>query len=460
VDLLIINGTIVTPTEMISADVAITGGKIVDIGKGTQLHQAEQLIDAEGKILLPGIIDTHVHFRDPGFPQREDFESGSRAAAAGGITTVVDMPNSVPTVVEPQTVKAKAELCEKKSHVDFGLYGGAGTESLGRIKEIAEAGILAFKTLLANYPTPGREPEFVGLHLKNDESLIDVISEVSKTGVVHVFHAETDFLIRHEVERLKNLGRTDPVAHVESRPSYAEVDAISRIVLVGREFNDKMHIAHMSSEGGTEVVRTFKSKGLGVTAETCVHYLLMTRKHMESLGTRAKIQPPLRDEADQNALWQGLNDGTIDSVCSDHSPFTDEEKNRDIWQALPGAPDMENMLPLMLTSVSDGKISINRLSEVSSTNPAKIFGIYPRKGAIQVGSDGDVTIVDLKATKKISSETMETKGRTQTIFDGWDVKGLPIYTIVRGKVVMREGRVEGKPGTGRWIARSVVASNR
>ena len=460
VDLLIKSGTIVTPTDMFSADVAVADGKIVAIGKGTHLQGADQLINAEGKFLLPGVIDTHVHFRDPGFPQREDFESGSRAAASGGITMVVDMPNSVPTVVEPGTVKMKAETCEKKSLVDFGLYGGAGTRSLGKIKAVADAGVLAFKTLLANYPTPGREPEFIGLHLEKDESLIDVSKEVAETGVVHVFHAETDFLIRHEVERLKRMGRTDPLAHVESRPAYAEVDAISRIVMVGREYNDKVHIAHMSSEGGTDLIRATKSQGTRVTAETCTHYLLMTRKYMETLGTRAKIQPPLRDPSDQAALWQGLNDGTIDSICSDHSPFTEEEKNRDIWQALPGAPDMENMVPLMLNSVKEGRISLNRLAEVSSVNPAKIFGIYPRKGAIQVGSDADITIVDLKAKKEISSDAMETKARKHTIFEGWKVIGWPVFTVVRGNVVMRDGHVVGKPGTGRWITLSETAGQK
>lgn len=446
------NGSIVTPERIVRADVGISfDGKIVAIGDLSPFGSPGKVIDAEGKFVLPGAIDTHVHLRDPGFPEREDFESGTRAAAAGGITTVVDMPNSVPTVVTTDALKQKAAHCETRAVVDFGLYAGAGTDSVQAIGELASAGAMAFKTLMANFPTPGREREFLGLHLKRDDSIIDVVRAVAKTGVIHVFHCETDYMIRHEVERLRNDGRLDPLAHVESRPAFAEADAVARVLILAAALGDHAHIAHMSTSEGVNLVRDAKARHQRVSCETCAHYLLLTDKDMNSLKTKAKIQPPLRDKATQQALWDGLNSGVIDSICSDHSPFTTEEKNRDIWTALPGAPDMENMIPLMLDSVNEGRLTLTKLVEVSSSNPARLFGMKDRKGSMRVGSDADMIIVDMKLEKKIRAESMQTKGKSSTIFDGRKVKGWPVLTIVRGQTVFQDSDVVGKAGSGKWI---------
>jgi allantoinase len=457
-DIVVRGGIVITSRELSRMDVGIVEGKVVLLGSSSHFPVADKSIDATGKLVLPGAIDTHVHFRDPGFPDREDFQSGTRAAAAGGVTTVVDMPNTVPTVVEGETLKRKAESCQKKAHVDFGLYAGAGTDSISRIPELAVAGAIAFKTLMANYPTPGREPEFRGLHLKSDDSIIDVIEAVAKTGITHVFHCETDYMIRHEVERMKAQGRKDPVAHVDSRPSYAEADAISRVLLLGRTYEDRVHVAHMSTSEGVELIQNEKKHGSRVSCETCAHYLLLTRSDMNRLGTKAKIQPPLRDEATQEALWNGINNGTIDSLCSDHSPFTLEEKNRDIWNALPGAPDLENMIPLMLDSVNRGRLAITKLVEISSERPAKIFQMFPKKGHLDIGADADLIIVDMKLEKPIRAEKMQTRGRESTIFDGRVVKGWPIMTMVRGQVLMKDSEIMGSPGQGEWITPNLKPS--
>ncbi|MDA4130468.1 MAG: dihydroorotase family protein [Thaumarchaeota archaeon] len=450
-EVVIRGGTVVSSRDLFRIDLGISEGKIAIMGNSSHFPSSDKYIDATDKLVIPGAIDTHVHFRDPGFPEREDFESGTKAAAAGGVTTVVDMPNSVPTVVEVETLRKKAESCQKKAFTDFGLYAGAGTDALPRIPELAKGGALAFKTLMTNYPTPGREAEFRGLHLKMDDSIIDVMEAVGGTGLTHVFHCETDYMIRHEVERLKSQGRNDPVAHVDSRPSFAEADAIARILILSRALDSRIHVAHMSTSEGVDLVRNEKKHRSRVSCETCVHYLLLTRKDMERLGTRAKIQPPLRDAATQEALWGGINDGTIDNICSDHSPFTLEEKNRDIWSALPGAPDMENMIPLMLKAVNIGKLEITKLVEISSERPAKIFQMYPRKGQLGVGADADVTLVDMKLEKVIRAEKMQTKGRDSTIFDGVSVKGWPVLTMVRGQTVMENGKIIGSPGVGKWI---------
>jgi len=451
VDLLIVGGKIVMPHGILKADVAVDRGRIVSVSKPSHSPKAAQKIRANGRLILPGAIDCHVHFRDPGFPNREDFESGTRAAAAGGITTVIDMPNTSPAVSNARIFSEKRKRAQRKALVNFGLFAGAGSGNIGELQSLMRAGAMAFKTLMMNVPPAGRENEFGEIHLKRDRDIVDVIQAASRTGLTHVFHAETDGLIQREIDKLRSHGRNDAFAHVESRPSYAEADAVNRVIAIGKVYNDRVHIAHMSSSEGVELVRSAKTTYSGVTAETCPHYLLLTKHDMKRLGSLAKIQPPLREKSHQESLWRGLEDGTIDIVCSDHSPFTEEEKSmkkRSIWDVLPGAPDMENAVPLMLNCVNKSRLSIFRLVEIFSTNVSKIFGLFPRKGVIAVGSDADITIVDLKKEKTISASRMQTKGRENTLFDGIRVRGVPTQTIVRGKLVMDEGRIIGKAGYG------------
>ena len=453
IDLVIEGGKLVTHHELLDVDLAIDNGRVVGLGKASHFPTPAKVIHAEGKFVLPGAIDCHVHFRDPGFPQREDFQSGTSAAAAGGITTVIDMPNTAPSVWNAQVFREKRDSVKGRAVVDYALYACAGTDSVHEIASLAKEGAVAFKTLMTNVPPRGREQEFYGIHLKSDSDILDVMEAVAKTGLTHTFHAETDCIVQREVGRLQKKGRMDALAHTESRPNYVEADAIAHTIIVGHEFGDYVHVAHMSTHEGVELVRQAKSRGFHVTSETCAHYLFLTRHDMKRLGTLAKIQPPLRERRDQDSLWGGINDGTIDIICSDHSPFTKAEKRRNIWRALPGAPDMENMIPLMLHAINLGKLSIPKLVEISSRNVAKIFGLYPKKGALKVGSDADVIIVDMKAKRKIRADQMHTKAKNNTIFEGWKVKGLPVMTIVRGEVVMEQGRIVGNRGHGDWQPR-------
>lgn len=453
-DLVVKNARIVAPLGVIKGGVGVHAGKISEVFGTSKSPAGDRVIEAEGRFLLPGLIDAHVHFRDPGTPHREDFESGTRAAAAGGVTTVLEMPISTPSVHNGEILRRRIGAVKGKAVVDFAFYGAAGADNVEEIASLAEAGAIAFKTFMTS-PPPGREREYEGLCAPDRDSLLRVIKAVRETGLRLSVHAEDSGAVNTLIEKLKREGRKDPMAHVESRPSHVEEEAIARLISLARDVGTPIHIAHMSTMGGVQLVRDAKASGQNLTAETCPHYLLLTSEAMEEYGPYAKINPPLRGAEDVDALWRAVNDGTIDIIASDHAPYTREEKDvgwKDIWRALSGTPQIELMLPLLLTEVRRGRISLERLVEVTSEAVARTFGIFPMKGAIQVGSDADLVIADLEAEGEIDAERLYTKARDITIYHGWGVQGMPTTTIVRGEVVMEGGDVVGEPGHGRFIS--------
>lgn len=453
-DLVIKNGKIVTPYDIFDGGIGVDEGKIVIIAKDDKLPKADNVIDANGNLVLPGLIDAHVHFREPGNEQREDFESGTKAAAAGGVTTVFEMPVSTPAVSSAEILEKRRNILKRKAVVDFALYGGAGTHNINEIPNLAKAGAISFKTFM-HKPPKGREMEYMGVYVTDDGSLFEVFKTVALTKLPISIHCENDALIEYMVERLKKAGRKDAMAHVESRPNFVEADAISKVIILSKAAGARAHIAHLSTEEGVQMIKQAKASGQMLTAETCPQYLLLTAEIMKKVGPYAKINPPLRSEKDNEALWKGLENGIIDIIASDHAPFTKEEKDigiHDIWKAQSGSPQIETMLPLLLTKVNEGKISIQKLVKVTSENVAKIFNIYPKKGIIQIGSDADFVIVDINREAKISVEKMYSKAKDLTIYNGWRVKGLPIATIVRGEIVMKDGEVIGKLGYGDFIS--------
>lgn len=453
VDLVIKEGKMVTPSGVFDAGIAIDDGKIVSIAKEPGLPKADKVVDAKGNLILPGVIDAHVHTRDPGTEWREDFESGTKAAAAGGITSVLEMPISMPAVSSVAIFNRRRDILSKKAVIDFGLYGGFGTHNIDEICGLAKAGAVGYKTLMVK-PPPEREKEFRGIYVTGEGSLFQALQEVAKTGLPCSIHAENDEVIEKKIEELKKAGRNDPMAHVESRPNFVEAQAIYTVISFCRATGARGHIAHMSTSEGVELVRESKRHARHVTAETCPQYLTMTAETMKKMGPYAKINPPLRSQDDVDALWRGLNDGTVDIIASDHAPYTKQEKDvgwTSIWNAFAGAPQLETMLPLMLTKVNEGRIPLYRLVQVMSESVAKLFGLYPKKGCLQVGSDGDVVIVDLKKEGEIESSSMYTKARDVTLYDGWHVKGMPVATILRGMPIMEGGVVLGKPGLGEFM---------
>lgn len=442
VDLVVKNGTIATPQETFSGGVAIDEGKIVALGASSAMPAADRTIDATGLFVLPGVIDGHVHFREPGFEYKEDLHTGTTAAAAGGVTTILDMPNVNPPTADASSFNLKLGLAKQKAVVDFGIFGVVMPTNVDKIQELASLGAIGYKIFMGetvgNLPSP------------DDWELVLAFKEIAKTGLRVGVHAENRAITTHLVNQFKAQGRMDPLAHLESRPSISEAEAMTRAITFTRPYGTKLHIFHMSSEEGVQIMQEAKERGLPVTAETCPHYLLVDGQTIQKLGAMLKMNPPVRSGGHAKALWSGLKTGAVDMIATDHSPHTKEEKSRpSIWEAIAGWPGVETSVPLILNEVNKGTLSINELTKYMSENPAKVWGMYPQKGSLAVGSDGDLTVVDLKATATIKAEKLHSKNKL-TPFDGWTVKGQPVYSIVGGRVAMERGDVH-EDGRGKFI---------
>ena len=443
-DLVIRNSRLFTPEGIISGGLGIKSGIISIISNDSNLPKADRVIDAKERLVIPGLFDTHVHFRSPE-SDIEGFESGSRAAASTGITTVFDMPGSNPGVISRSALSNKVKHLSNSSIVDYGLYAGIGENNLNSVSELSESGAIAFKTFM----TPS-----ASYSVNSDHSLYDLLTRVSKTNLRACFHAENPDLINFFTDNLQSQDRSDPMAHPESRPNIVEYESISKILHLSKSTQTNVHIVHMSTKEGVLLFEAAKKNDQNVSVETCPQYLVLDQDLMRTHGPHAKINPPLRTPDDQAALWRGLQNGTIDIITSDHAPHPGSSKDLgwdDIWASPPGSPGVEATTPIMLTAVNNGKISIERLISVMSTAPAKIFNLFPKKGVLQIGSDADIVILDMKSEYKLQSENLHTKVKDGFLYDGWKVKGKPIFTIVRGNIVMEDGDVIGKPGWGEFL---------
>jgi len=444
VDLVVKGGKIVTSNTIIDGCVAIDDGKIVAIGKDAIMPKANKTIDASGKFVLPGIIDAHVHFREPGLEYKEDFRTGSMAAAAGGVTCVVDMPNVVPPTQDAQTFRLKLERATQKSLVDFAILGVVIPTNIDKIQELAREGVIGYKIFMGetvgNLPSP------------DDWELIMAFEEIAKTGLRVCVHAENRSITSHLVNEFKKAGRTDPLAHLESRPAISEEEAIMRAVVFTKPFKTKLHIVHVSSKNGVEAIKIAKQMGLPVTGETCPHYLLLDGvEALKKFGSLVKMNPPVRTLDHAEALWDGLKTGILEMIATDHSPHSKEEKFKDnIWEAIAGWPGVETMLPLMLNEVNKGRLTLQEVVKYMSEGPAKVWDMYPQKGCLEIGADGDLTIVDLSKKHVIKAENLHSKSKL-TPFDGWTVTGMPIYTIVGGRIVMEDGQLYEDNGRGKFV---------
>lgn len=442
-DLVVRNGIVYTPYGLINASIGVEDGKIVWIGKG--IPGGERVLDVEGKLVLPGMIDMHVHFRDPGSPEREDFKTGTMSAAAGGVTTVAEMPNTTPPVISAERFREKRRIVEERAYVDFALVAGAGSMSKDEIKPLAMEGAIAYKMFMIS--------RFKELAV-SDADMLDNLSLIAETGLPCLVHAENEELVSRGIEKARSLGRRDPLAHSEFRPPIAEAEATFRAILLAAEASAHLHICHMTSSEALDFLLWAKDRGVKVTGETSPCYLFLSRDDLRRLGPYGKVDPPLRGPEDQKALWKALRSGLLDVVASDHAPYTKEEKEKgwiDIFEAPSGSVGVETTLPLMLDSVNRGLISLERMVEVFSTNPARILGLYPKKGCISIGSDADLVVVDPSAEFEIRGENLHSKQKI-TPFEGYKGRGKPVITIVRGEVIWEDEEIVGRPGYGRFLS--------
>jgi len=451
-DLAIKSDKIFVDGRLIDCYIGVKDGIITAISK--EKLEAEKVIDAKGKMVLPGTVDPHVHIRAPGHDERETFESGTKDAALGGVTTVIEMPFASPPPHSPEIVKNRMNVADKEVVVDIAFYGAAGTDCLDDVIPCSKSGIVAFKTFL-HEALPGRAKEFIGLTAPNTGDQYELMEKITQTGVMIGFHAENNDMINKNIARLRSEGKISPIYHGRSRPPVVEIETAAKILLFAEKIGTKVEICHISTPEVVGLANRAKSKGVYVVAETCPHYLFLNENALNEVGVFAKCNPPLRSEEERLKMWEFVRDGSIDIIGSDHAPYTKEEKERggeDIFTPPAGFPGLSTRLPLLFTAVKEGKMELDRMVELICENPAKIFGLFPKKGTIALGSDADFVIFDPDKKDVISKDRMFTKCRDSAlVYEGWEVYGKPEKTIVRGKVVFDNGEITVSPGYGEII---------
>ena len=456
-DLLVKNGTIVTSKEEFSGNIYIKNGKIAAITNDELKDGVKEIVDAAGKYVFPGFIDTHVHSRDPGATYKEDFYHSTQAAAAGGVTTIFEMPNTNPPINNAANFQKQVANLQGKAFVDFGIWAIClGHTNLKEYEELQRAGVVGFKffwgyavhsktfQLMYNYK-PGMDdviPPFT------DGEVYEMFEEVAKTGQIFAIHAENNELIQTLTKRVEDRNGSTYLDLLEGRPSLAEELTIQSGIAMAKKTGARLHILHVSSAEGIEHVRQAQKEGYPITAETCPHYLFLSAEDYDNIGPQMKVFPPVKFKKDQEALWEALHDGTISLVCSDHAPHTEEEKDGDLWSIPAGMCGVETLVPLMLNAVNEGKITIHDAARLLSEGPAQLFKLA-NKGAIRVGADADLTIVDMTKESMIKRDQLHSKSKV-TAYDGFNIKGVPVQTIVRGNTVMKDGEIIGQP-TGNLI---------
>lgn len=448
----------VSPQGRQRVDVLCEDGRVRALFAPNEAPAAEEEIDATGLLVFPGFIDPHVHSRDPGATHKEDFAHSTRSAAAGGVTTVLEMPNTVPPVSDVATLKERAEQHARVAAVDFGLWGlSLGGQNLDELPGMIEEGAVGVKlfwgyalnrkTKQLVYNTTDEPPENLIPPPENGE-VLRIFEVMAETGGLFAAHCEDKEVLEEAQRSLKN-GVKSYEDLLASRPDTAEAATIALGAEFARSTGCRFHVVHTSSAHGLETVRAAQKRGIEITAETCPQYLTLTDEAYEKVGPLMKVYPPVRRAADQAALWEGVRDGAISSIGSDHAPHTVEEKQQDLGVAPAGAVGVETIGPLMVDAALRGNISVERLSWALSEGTARLYGLYPRKGVIRPGSDADLTLVDPDGESEISNERLHSK-QPATPWDGTRLRGSLKATVLRGNVVMRDGEPVGEP-TGRFV---------
>ncbi len=452
-DHIIRNGRVVTSSTEYTANIYIKAGKIAAITEEELEGNAKEITDATGLCVLPGLIDTHVHSRDGGATYKEDFYHSTQAAAAGGITTIFEMPNTNPTINSVENFKKQVDNFHSKAHVNFGVWGIClGSLNNKNLLQLSDAGVIGFKyfwgyavnkhtfQLVYNY---SEDMENV-IPPCDDGEVFEMFEEVAKTGQTFGIHAENSDLINHLTKRLERSANNDYDTFLASRPNLAEELTIQTGIAMAKQTGARLHILHVSTAEGVELIREAQREGYPITAETCPHYLFLSNEDYTKIGPVMKVYPLVKFKKDQDAIWDGIKDGTISFVCSDHAPHTADEKDGDLWSIPAGMCGVETLAPLMLNAVSEGKITLQQLVALLSENPAKQFNIFPQKGTIQVGADADITIVDMNKKHVIKTKDLHSKSKI-TAYDGFRITGMPVKTIVHGITVMNKGDIISEP---------------
>lgn len=451
-ELLIKGGTVVTATESFPADVAVDGGKIVAIGRDLAVN-AEKVVDATGKLVLPGALDAHTHMAMPfgGTVSADSYLAGTRAAVCGGVTTIFDYPVQHKGETILGLIGSKKEVLEKEACCDYAFHCCItdlnGGEILDEMEQAVEEGITSFKCFLV-YKKEGM--------MVDDGMLARLLLRAKELGAMINVHAENPDLIDLRTEQYLKEGKTSAWYHYMSRPEFVEAEADKRVVHWASHLDTPVYIVHMADKEGLEACIKAKSEGHDILVETCPQYLEFTCDvYKREDGRNFVCSPPMKGQESQEALWTAIKSGMIDTVATDHCPFQSYEKDwgKDNFTKIPnGCAGVENLYPYMLDAANSGKITFERAVELCSTNVAKIFGC-DNKGAIAVGKDADIVIYDKDKDFTISVSNMHSD-YDHTIWEGKKLHGYPVQTYLRGKLVYDNGDFVGTPGMGDYVKRS------
>jgi dihydroorotase (multifunctional complex type) len=445
-DLVISAGTLVSSRGQRPADIGLAGERIAAIAEpGALAGRGAATLAAGALLVLPGLIDGHVHFRSPGLEHEEDWLSGSRAAVMGGVTSVLEMPNTVPPTATVEAAQAKLALGAARAYCDFGIFGLLG-ENSAAVAELAASGlVVGIKAFLG--PTTGDIPS------PSDDALRAGLTAARAAGLRTVFHAEAADVVAQATAAVRAAGRDDARAHLDARPVGAEVAAIERIGRLLVETGAAGHIAHLTSAEGLAAVERWRVTGADLTCELTPHHALLGLDAYDRFGGLAKVNPPIRGETHPAVLLAALADGRIDCLASDHAPHALADNQRpSIWDVPAGFCGVETLLPLLLTEVAAGRLPIEALVRATSERPAQVWGLWPRKGALEIGADADLTLVDPQHAGVVRAAELHGKNNASP-WEGRATTGAAVATIVRGRIAMRDGELLGGPGWGAPINR-------
>lgn len=459
------NGRVVMPDGLIDADILCSDGRIAALLEPAAQVASDEQLDAAGQLVFPGFIDPHVHSRDPGMTHKEDFHHSTLGALVGGVTTVLEMPNAVPPVDSVEVFRDRRAHHEQLAWTDFGLWGLAlGDANLDQIAPLFAAGVVAVKlfwgyalrrdTRALVYNTADEPPENL-MAPPDNGAVLRLFTEVARVGGLLAAHCEDRGVLAageqslgHPIESYDDL--------LAARPATAEAAAIS----IASEFSNatgcRFHVVHMASATALESVRAARRRGIPLSAETCPQYLTMTNEDYGRVGPVMKVFPPIRLQSDQDALWAGLNEGSIVSLGSDHAPHTVEEKSQGFATQPAGAVGCETFGPVMVDAMLRGKVSPQQLAHMMSASTAQLYGLYPRKGVIRPGSDADFTIVDPEGSRTIRNSELVAK-QPVSPWNGVELRGRPVGSVLRGQVAMIDGAPVGDR-RGQFIAAQHGAS--
>jgi allantoinase len=449
-DLYLRNAKVVTEQEVFQGGIVVAGEKITEVIKGDRLVDAAKVIDLDGKLLLPGVIDGHVHLNEPGREHWEGYKTGSMAAAAGGITTFLDMPlNSTPPTINRELLVKKRKVANGQAVIDYGQWGGFVDNNLADLPGMNADGVIGFKAFASN--------SGVDFQRLNDDMIYAGLRKMAELGNLIGLHAENEFVTQFLGQEIQNTGRVDRASWYESRPPETELEAVIRSAYWAKATGGNLHIVHVSIPEGLRAIAQAKQEGAHVTSETCPHYLFFDHQDFERIGPAAKCAPPIRSRENVEEMWKCVAEGLVDVIGSDHSPCTWAEKEKgldNIWKAWGGISGMQTMLPALLTEgFHKHGLPLPSLVRMLSANPARLYGLDSNKGAMQPGADADLVVVDLDREWTLTKEQLFYKNQISA-YVGYTFKGMVLQTLVRGKTVFENGKIVAEPGYGKLVRRS------